>query len=234
MILANNSFLKFACNLHRYKEKRHIENFMLDYSGFLARLNALSSNVSVSSEVSMLSQASQGSQVPTDHTANFESSPEYVKQQRDVKTWITKNIELLMKMYPPMSTYAPTSRPGRTRQEDSIYAGCGGNAYLHWKLTRFFEAEGEMDKAEIHKKNAILAVEVALSMLPPRLNRGDGISFYMGSAGMYCHISYYVFVVLEWIGWNPQNIHLQLYIRRVSLARLKCVCLVEESLVKCH
>lgn len=171
---------------------------MLDYPAFLARLNALSSSVSVSSQVSMLSQASQGSQAPTDHTANFESSPEYVKEQRYAKAWITKNVELIMKMCPPTSQYSPTSVRGKEKEEYSIYAGCGGNAYLYWKLTRFFEAEGENEKAEFHRKNAISAIEVALSMLPSKCHRGSEISFYMGSAGkLHGILCEHIFVVRE-------------------------------------
>ena len=186
-------FYHGVSGLFRFTERRHIDNSMLDYPAFLAHLNASSSSVSVCSH---MSQASHWSQVATDHTANFESSSDYVKQQRQVRAWIAGNIELIMKHYPPAAQYAPTSVKGKTVEDYSIYTGCGGNAYLYWKLSRFFEAEGEQEKAKFHRKNAISTVEVALSMLQPNIRRGSDISFYMGSAGM-CRYTNTLINILE-------------------------------------
>ena len=51
-----------------------------------------------------------------------------------------------------------------------IYTGTGSNAYLHWKLARFYEAEEQKEKADLHREYAVsdieAAIEVALKMLP--------------------------------------------------------------------
>ena len=59
----------------------------------------------------------------------------------------------------------------------------GGNAYLHWRLSRFFEAEGDEQKQLQHREHAVAAINVALTQLPSRPRRGEGIAFYIGSAG---------------------------------------------------
>lgn len=179
----------YSLNIIRSSEERHIDNSMLEYQDFLVQLNSFSSQMSMVSDISVVSQ---GSQVSPDNTANFESSPEFIKHQRDVRAWITKNVELITKAYPPTSQYAPTSVKGKAETDYSVYVGCGGNAYVHWKLTQFFEAEGEKEKVDFHRKNAISAIEVALSMLP---SRERNVAFYIGSAGMCCFNVIYVVVV---------------------------------------
>ena len=150
---------------------------MLDYHSFLARLNFTSSQASVCSQVSQLSQ------VTPENALDFESSSEFLKQQKDIRDWIGRSVEHISNAFPPNSQYSPRST-NESVKNSSIYVGCGGNAYLHWKLTKFFEAEGEMEKAELHRKHAVTAIEVALSMLPTEIAGGKEIAFYIGSAGM--------------------------------------------------
>ena len=59
----------------------------------------------------------------------------------------------------------------------------GGNAYLHQRLSRFFEAEGDKEKQLQHREHVVTAINVALTQLPSRPRRGEGIDFYIGSAG---------------------------------------------------
>ena len=61
----------------------------------------------------------------------------------------------------------------------------GGNAYLHWRLSRFFEAEGNEEKQLQHREHAVTAVSVALTQLPSKakLRKGEGIAFFVGNAG---------------------------------------------------
>ena len=59
----------------------------------------------------------------------------------------------------------------------------GGNAYLHWRLSRFFEQEGDEERKVLHLGHAVTAVNVALSLLPQKTRKGEGIAFYIGNAG---------------------------------------------------
>ncbi len=61
----------------------------------------------------------------------------------------------------------------------------GGNAYLHWKLAKFFEADRDPERAEDHCQKAVQAVTVAISLL--RKPSSNGISFYIGNAGEPCN-----------------------------------------------
>ena len=60
----------------------------------------------------------------------------------------------------------------------------GGNAYLHWRLSRFFEEEGNEERKLTHLGHAVSAVNVALSLLAPSTRKGEGIAFYIGNAGI--------------------------------------------------
>ena len=86
-----------------------------------------------------------------------------------------------MKAWPPGSELAPTSVRGRGERDFSLYVGNGGNAYLHWKLSRFFAAEEHRENVEFHRRKAVEAVTVALSLVPKPTS--DGISFFIGGAG---------------------------------------------------
>ena len=72
---------------------------------------------------------------------------------------------------------------GYAKRDSSVYVGSGGNAYLHWKLSRFYEAEKEVEKAQDHLQKAVECVKAALSLLP-RYPTSKDIAFYIGSAGM--------------------------------------------------
>ena len=70
----------------------------------------------------------------------------------------------------------------------------GGNAYLHWRLSRFFEAEEDEEKQLQHREHAVTAISVALTQLPSKaeLRKGEGIAFFIGNAGTSLY--YYHFV----------------------------------------
>lgn len=97
---------------------------------------------------------------------------------------LSEEIAHVTAAYPPSSVTSPTSRAGHAKRDPSVYVGSGGNAYLHWKLSAFFEAEGDADKSKEHLGKAAEAVEVALSLLPPSPTSSD-IAFYIGSAGAW-------------------------------------------------
>ena len=145
---------------------------MPDYDAFLAQLGQQSSHLSLT---------------PDDHPDSskptFLTSPTYLKLRQQTKAWLLRNIELIQKMVPAASQSMPTSLAGKTKNDNTIYTGCGGNAYLHWKLSGFFKAEDEKEKASFHSKCAITAIECALSMCPKKFPKGQEIAFYIGNAG---------------------------------------------------
>ncbi len=118
-----------------------------------------------------------------ENALNFESSPEFLKQQKQIREWIKRNIEVVVKAFPPHSQFSPRSTD-RSSKDSSIYLGCGGNAYLHWKLSKYFQLEEDEEMVQVHKNYAVTAIEVALSLLPSRIESGSEIAFYIGSAGM--------------------------------------------------
>lgn len=59
----------------------------------------------------------------------------------------------------------------------------GGNAYLHWRLSKFFEEEGDKERKLQHQGDAVTAINVALSLLPARPRKGEGVAFYIGNTG---------------------------------------------------
>ena len=101
-----------------------------------------------------------------------------------VQARLSEEIAHLVAAYPPGSVTTPTSIAGHAKRDPSVYVGSGGNAYLHWKLSGFFEAEGDANKSREHLGRAAEAVEVALSLLPPSPTSSD-IAFYIGSAGAW-------------------------------------------------
>lgn len=101
-----------------------------------------------------------------------------------VQARLSEEIARVVAAYPPGSVTSPTSKAGHAKRDPSIYVGSGGNAYLHWKLSGFFEVEGEVDKSREHLGKAAEAVNVALSLLPPSPTSSD-IAFYIGSAGAW-------------------------------------------------
>ena len=72
---------------------------------------------------------------------------------------------------------------GHSKRDFSIYVGTGGNAYLHWKLSKFFGVEKDGEKEAFHRQKAVEAVTVALSLLPTPSS--EGIAFFLGGAGIY-------------------------------------------------
>jgi hypothetical protein len=102
--------------------------------------------------------------------------------RQETKAWILSNIALILKEFPPDSHSAPISVPGRFQDDNSIYVGCGGNAYVHWRLSRFFEAEGDKQRSAEHLKHAVTAVSATLSRVPRKPDPNE-IAFYTGSAG---------------------------------------------------
>lgn len=184
MVAGRRLSVVFKCSGHfRDKEDRHIPNCMLDFGAFIAQS----------------SLEAQG----------FEASPTFKQLQQDTRTWIHRNVELIVKSFPPSSQFSPKSVRGKAKSDSSIYVGCGGNAYLHWKLTSFFEAEGDSEKVEFHRKSALTAIGVALSLLPPKPEEeGEGIAFYIGSAG-------------RWVCMYPTDDHLAVMIS--CLSRDTCI-----------
>lgn len=102
-----------------------------------------------------------------------------------IQARLSEEIAHVIAAWPSSSVTSPTSRAGHTKRDPSVYVGSGGNAYFHWKLSIFFEAEGDVDKSREHLRKAAEAVEVALSLLPPSPTGSDDIAFYIGSAGAW-------------------------------------------------
>ena len=154
--------------------QRHIEHHMPDYSAFLAHQR--------SPDI----ESPPGSQESSaDNERPFESSPEFSKHQKYIRDWISKSVDCIIKDFPPMSRLCPASVKEEDDEDHSIYTGTGSNAYLHWKLARFYEAEEQKEKADLHREYAVSAIEVALKMLPSKYPKGEEIAFYTGSAGTY-------------------------------------------------
>lgn len=154
-----------------HREERHIPHNMPDYESFISQLRLSSSQLSL--------PTSSG-----DASITFDSSSSYQKLKDETKDWILQNVALIVTKLPQGGQSSPTSLRGKSKQDSSIYVGTGGNAYLHWKLARFFQAEDEKEKADFHRQSAVAAVDVSLGLLPKKVAMGKGISFYIGSAGV--------------------------------------------------
>ena len=111
----------------------------------------------------------------------YTSSLDYDRLCREIRAWLQENVGHILKAYPPESTLAPASVRERSERDSSIYAGAGGNAYLHWKLSGFYKMEGNKDKSANHLKKAVEAISIALSMLAS--DSPDEIAFYIGNPG---------------------------------------------------
>lgn len=144
---------------------------MPDYDAFVSQL-AHSSSRSIDS------------QNPDHASSPFTSSSSYQRLRRETRAWLLAQVDLIQKAFPPESESSPKSVRGQSTRDSSIYVGCGGNAYFHWRLSRFFQAEGEEEKVVYHRKCALTAVNVALSLLPKKGKQGREIAFYLGSAGI--------------------------------------------------
>ena len=101
-----------------------------------------------------------------------------------IRARLSTDVARLEASCPTKSTSSPTSVDSYTKPDPSVYVGSGGIAYLHWKLSGHFEAEGESGKAREHLRKAAEAVQTTLTLLP-RSPASDEIAFYIGSAG-YC------------------------------------------------
>jgi lantibiotic modifying enzyme len=97
---------------------------------------------------------------------------------------IKENVTLLQSVWPPDQAIVPSSNPKSKSKDNSVYIGAGGNAYLNWKLHRFFKREGDEEKSYEHLLRALESVNTAL-LLIHRDHKGKGCSFYMGSPGIY-------------------------------------------------
>ena len=115
------------------------------------------------------------------------SSADFKKAQHRVRAWLRENISVIQRMYPSDSSVAPCSDPRRSERDASIYTGAGGNAYLHWKLCRFYENEGDVDRSSEHLVKALEAVNVALLLSQRRHGTEAGVAFYCGSTGSGQH-----------------------------------------------
>ena len=145
---------------------------MPDYDAF--------KSLHASSQQSLTPDTEEAPELPK---SSFMTSSLYTRLRQETKDWLLRNIELIQRMVPADSQNVPTSRKGTTTTDNSIYTGCGGNAYLHWRLSCFFKAEENKEKASFHSKSAVKAIECALSMCPKKVKRGEEIAFYIGSAG---------------------------------------------------
>ena len=123
--------------------------------------------------------ATQRSKDGDGKTLEYTSTAAYKQQVERMREWLTANLETIEKRWPPDCPIVPSSDPGRRDRDDSIYVGAAGNAYLHWKLSRWWEAEGRGDKADEHVLKALQAIETALSLIKDP----SGIAFYIGAAG---------------------------------------------------
>ena len=99
------------------------------------------------------------------------------------RQWLKENVIKIRKEYPPDTTIAPSTNPKVKSKDPFVYVGAGGNAYLHWKLSRFYKLESDEDKSYEHLMHALEAVHTALMLLPKNVTEG-GCAFYMGATGM--------------------------------------------------
>ena len=109
----------------------------------------------------------------------YTSTPAHTHQVQKMREWLTNSLETIEKRWPPDCPVVPSSDPGRHDRDSSVYVGAAGNAYLHWKLSRWWDAEGRGDKADEHVLKALQAIETALSLIKDP----SGIAFYIGAAG---------------------------------------------------
>lgn len=149
------------------KLQRYIPNPLEDYESYILKLR-------------------KGGHGNTQYVA----SADFKKTQHRVRAWLRENIPAIQQAYPPDSSVAPCSDPRRSERDASIYTGAGGNAYLHWKLCRFYESEGDVDRSSEHLVKALEAVNVALLLAKRKSGTESGVAFYCGSTGASVHALY--------------------------------------------
>ena len=115
----------------------------------------------------------------------YTSTPLYKEHVDKIRTWVISNCQAIERRWPPESLASPSSDPSQHDHNFSIYTGAGGNAYLHWKLSRWWEAEGDGEKSDEHLLKALQAIETSLSLCKEE-DRSE-ISFYIGAAGKIEH-----------------------------------------------
>lgn len=98
--------------------------------------------------------------------------------------WLKENIAEIQKVYPPDTVIVPSSNAKKKEKNAHLYIGAGGNAYLHWKLSRFYEIEGDADRSSIHMMRALEAVNTSLMLLDKK-SQESGIAFYIGATGVH-------------------------------------------------
>ena len=109
----------------------------------------------------------------------YTSTPIYKKHLDKIRELISSSCQTIERRWPAESLVSPSSDSNKLDKDFSIYAGAGGNAYLYWKLSRWWEAEGDRDKSDEYLMKALQAIETSLSLIKDL----TGISFYIGAAG---------------------------------------------------
>ena len=95
----------------------------------------------------------------------YTSTPNYREHVDKIRTWVISNCQAIERRWPPESLASPLSVPSKHEHDfTSIYTGAGGNAYLHWKLSRWWEVEGDGEKSDEHLLKALQAIETSLSL----------------------------------------------------------------------
>ena len=90
----------------------HVPNEMPDYDGFMA---------------SLPEKQPINEEDPTPHTPSFLSTAECGRLQEVVRSWMLQGVQLVLKVWPPLSLNSPTSVRGQAEQDFSIYVGTGND-----------------------------------------------------------------------------------------------------------
>ena len=98
------------------------------------------------------------------------------------RLWLKENIVKLQKEYPPDTVVKPSTNTKKKSKDNSVYVGAGGNAYLHWKLSRFYSLEGDEDRACEHLMRGLEAIHTAMMLITKRPEE-TGLAFYIGAPG---------------------------------------------------
>ena len=114
------------------------------------------------------------------NSTKYSSTVECHKIQQKARIWLKNHIKKMHDSYPPQSDIAPSTRKitSKKQKDSSIYTGAGGNAYMHWKLSRFYSLEGDADRTLEHVLKGLQAIDTALS-----IPDGGGVAFYVGLTG---------------------------------------------------
>ncbi len=115
-------------------------------------------------------------------STKYSNTVECHRIQQKARIWLKNHIKKMHESYPPQSDIAPSTRKitsKKPKQIDcSIYTGAGGNAYMHWKLSRFYSLEDDADRSLEHVLKGLQAIDTAL-FIPCE----GGVTFYMGLTG---------------------------------------------------